>query len=443
MPNRYSHALVLSTYESKGLIDLPPNPSLHHLSPHPFLPSSTSDDAAAAAAATTTPPLNALPGLAASENSSTASTTSSLDLHPPSRKAGLPPQHSATSSLVTEIYAPPTGSPLLPLEGRPTVIAAEEEDGHLIELPPFPPGKKQLSQAGGPLSQIASIELPPPPSPPSSKQPPPPERPPSKATSRFSSLHNFSAFLDPLPRAKRHRKPSYKDTSIRRESEPEYIVPVSSVANTPYNPPYRQPFYPKSQEQKQQVYTPHSRLNPTPSTSSLHFLTHTDVKTDIRPPPHQPTNMDVSPWEYPTTLSSSPFPPAASPPPPPPSAHSTPPPPLPSTRRRRRTITTTNPTISIPIPLTRHHQRSPSSLSPTSFLPTQDTTDPIFSPIFFPPPPPSLDLHHGETLLLLPERPSRSRAESFDSVAPPPIRKGPLSIGRGRRVSWRVGMVGR
>ncbi|KAL8987216.1 MAG: hypothetical protein Q9177_003551, partial [Variospora cf. flavescens] len=215
MPNRYSHALVLSTYESKGLIDLPPHPSLHHLSLHPFFPSSTSDDATAAAATTTTtPPLNALPGLAASENSSTTSTTSSLDLHPASRRAGLPPQHSATSSLVTEIYAPPTGSPL-PFEGRTTVIAAEEEDGHLIELPP-PPGKKQLSQGGGPLSQIASIELPPPPSPPSSKQPPPPERPPSKVTSRFSSLHNFSAFLDPLPRAKRHRKRSHKDNPIRR-----------------------------------------------------------------------------------------------------------------------------------------------------------------------------------------------------------------------------------
>ncbi|KAL8648698.1 MAG: hypothetical protein Q9210_004824, partial [Variospora velana] len=264
MPNKYSHALVLSTYESKGLIDLPPHPSLLHHLLRPPPSSSTSDDAAA------TPPLSALPGLAASENSSSASTTSSLDLHPASR-AKLP-AHSATSSIVTEIYAP-TGSPL-PFEARRTVIAAEEEDGHLIdELPP--PGK-QLSQ-GGPMSKIASIELLPPsrskqsppegpptkatsielPPPPSSKQPPPPppERPPSKATSRFSSLHNFSAFLDPLPRAKRHRKRSHKDTSIRRESEPEYIVPVSSVATTPpvpYNPPYRQPFYPRKQEQKQQ-----------------------------------------------------------------------------------------------------------------------------------------------------------------------------------------------
>ncbi|KAL9010669.1 MAG: hypothetical protein Q9173_004419 [Seirophora scorigena] len=365
MPNKFSHALVLSTYESRGLIDLPP-PQLPSL--HPSPPSEqnrpSSDDAA-------TPPLSALPGLAS--DSSTASVNSSLDLHP-----SRPPTHvPSSSSIVTEIHAPQ--SP--PFEPQTTVAAAED---HLSEL----------------HSPLASKQS-------------PPERPSSKATSRFPSLHSFSAFLDLPSQVKRHRRRP-RQHSRRRDSPPDHIVPLTSTAKTPPPPQNPHPHNPPSgrphpDNQQQQHYVPHSRLHPILSIDSLRslHLAHANEKDTLCP---QPPNMDVLPWEY---SSSDPLPP--------------PPPVLPAPYTPHVTATTT---ASPNIP---SHPRSASlSHPPLPFIhnddsPANDEIDPIFKPIFA-----TEEELPGEPRT---ERP-RSRAESFDSAAPPPIRKGPLGVPVGK--SWSV-----
>ncbi|KAI4086580.1 MAG: hypothetical protein LQ344_007443 [Seirophora lacunosa] len=370
MPNKFSHALVLSTYESRGLIDLPPPllPSLHS--------SSTSEQNRPSSDDATTPSLSALPALAS--DSSTASINSSLDLHPPR----LPTHVPSSSSIVTEVYAPQ--SP--PLEPQTTVAAA---DDHLSELHSPLPSKHS-----------------------------PPERPSSQPTSRFSSWHTFSAFLDLPSHVKRHRRRP-RQHSRCQDSPPEHIVPVTSTAKTPPPPQTPHPHNPPSgrphpDNKQQQHYLPHSRLHPILSIDSLRsrHLTHADEKDTLCP---QSPNMDVLPWEYPS-----------SDPPPPPS------PPVSLAPHVPHVLTATTTTTATPnIP---PHPRSASlSHPPLPSLhnddpPASDETDPIFKPIF----PTDEELLPGELRV---ERP-RSRAESFDSAAPPPIRKGPWGVPGGK--GWSV-----
>ncbi|KAL8744833.1 MAG: hypothetical protein Q9190_002978 [Brigantiaea leucoxantha] len=95
MPNRYSHASVLSHYQSQGVISIPtsfvsdPPPSRSPLNGS-LLPSRTED----------TSPLDSPPGLCSSSSGSSGAPSPEL--------RSQPLRHSASSSVVTQIYSPQT-----------------------------------------------------------------------------------------------------------------------------------------------------------------------------------------------------------------------------------------------------------------------------------------------------------------------------------------------
>ncbi|KAL8865138.1 MAG: hypothetical protein Q9174_007053, partial [Haloplaca sp. 1 TL-2023] len=165
MPNRYSHALVLNRYETRGFISLPTH-SERPSSPTPSLPvaeyqppsQKTSDE-------NNTPPLTAVPSLVDSpEPTSNGSNVDDV----PSK-----PLHSASSSIVTEIYAPQSPD-IEPIRGTitPTEIKTSE-----AAPSPAPPIEE---------SEVKEKHVPP-------------------TTSRYSTARDFSSFFA------RHVAPKHKN----------------------------------------------------------------------------------------------------------------------------------------------------------------------------------------------------------------------------------------
>ncbi|KAI4184038.1 MAG: hypothetical protein LQ346_006183, partial [Caloplaca aetnensis] len=192
MPNKYSHALVVSRYESKGFIASSQSPSAPRRASHSSQYSYSLSTGSSYHVAT--PPLHDVPGLSC--DSSATSTASSLDDVPPR------PLHSATSSVVTEIYAPQ--SPSFPSEALSTLPEADRTP------------KEQSKEQPLPL--------------PSGEQPPfddPPQLPPS--VSRFSSFHSFSALLNPTPPERRKKRSHNRP---RHETPPERIAHPASPTTT-------------------------------------------------------------------------------------------------------------------------------------------------------------------------------------------------------------------
>lgn len=383
MPNKYSHASVLSRYETRGFIA--PPPASFSQSESDLYAANGGDDHDA-------PSLNAVPALSDASTTSTASSSG----EPPRQ-----PSHSASSSMVTEIYAPQE-SPLDPIDTTYTPTEAIPQESR----PAFP----------------------------TSKTPPPPSFPPPPK-SRFSSYHDLSPFISKhtsstKPNSKSHRRHSHlprthspeqpQPSSSRRTSKPRpYSTHQSWLPSPPTTTTPRQ-----QQQQQQQLYTPSpspKRLEPTFSTDSLPSLTLTDLETSGRQSP----NIDVVPWEYPETQTQKSLPPPVhhpsnlhSPPPPQSSSH-TPPPQAPSTDPAPPSIRPPEPAIhfnaanqpikSFPVPRPQRH----SMISITVYTPSHHSD------------PPSLVLPYRSTPTLPHTLAHQLSAESFDSVAPPPIRITP------------------
>ncbi|KAL8900288.1 MAG: hypothetical protein Q9207_005764, partial [Kuettlingeria erythrocarpa] len=433
MPNKYSHALVLSRYESKGFITSSrPPPAPRHTSPsshHSYSLSTGSSNHAA------TPPLHAVPGL--SYDSSATSTASSLDDVPPR------PLHSANSSVVTEIYAPQ--SPSFPPEALNTLPEAD----HTPKEQPKEQSKEQ------------SLHLP------ADEQPPfddPPQLPPS--VSPFSSFHTFSALLNPTLRERRkkrsHTRPRHETPSerIAHPASPTATSSSSSSKPTPaaFEPRTTQPRLASSSSSRSPTrsqHTPYKRIQPIYSTDSLASLSlahHDGPEPGGFSPSHNP---EILPWEYPVPQQPS-RPEAYNP-----RGFSVDHARAVEDRARKPSgnswaaeVDTASPTLSVdayiraekdkkknkkPTPPSLHHppqspqqqhpfipaRRSSSISYPRQHLDLEPTDidnddDSLFAPIFSEDaldvlaPPVSYD-----------DRQPLSHASSFDSVAPPPIRRGP------------------
>lgn len=376
MPNKYSHASVLSRYETRGFIA--PPPASFSQSESDLYAANGGDDHDA-------PSLNAVPALSDASTTSTASSSG----EPPRQ-----PSHSASSSIVTEIYAPQDSS-LDPI--HTTCILTEA-----------------IPQKARPAS-------------PTSKTPPPPSFPPPPK-SPFSSYHDLSPFISKhtsstKPNGKSHRRHSH----LPRTDSPELPQPSSSRRTSKPRPhsthqswlPPPTPTTTTTHQQQPYIPSPsHKRLEPTFDTDSLPSLSLSDLETSGRQSP----NMDVVPWEYPETHSQkSPPPPVYhlhSPPPPPSNSHS-PPPQAPSTKAPPPSIrppesaihfnAANQPIKSFPVPRPQRH----SMISTTAYIPSHH------------PDPPSLVLPHSSTPTLPHTLARQLSAESFDSVAPPPIRITP------------------
>ncbi|KAI4107068.1 MAG: hypothetical protein LQ339_002764 [Xanthoria mediterranea] len=365
MPNKYSHASVLSRYETRGFIALPPD----------LYAANGGDDQDA-------PSLNAVPALSDASPTSTASSSG----EPPRQ-----PSHSASSSIVTEIYAPQDSS-LDPI--HTTCILTEA-----------------IPQEARPAS-------------PTSKTPPPPSFPPPPKP-RFSSYHDLSPFISKhtsstKPNGKSHRRHSHLPRTHSPEP-PRTSSPRSTSKPRPHST--HQSWLPPTTHQ-QQPYTPspyHKRLEPTFDTVSLASLSLSDLETSGRQSP----NMDVVPWEYPEAHSQKPPPPPVhhpsnlhSPPPPQSSTHP-PPPQAPRPNPATPSIWPPEPAIHFnaanqPIKyfsVPRPHRHS--MISTTAYTPSHHSD------------PPSLVLPHQSTPTLPHTLSHQLSAESFDSVAPPPIRITP------------------
>ncbi|KAI4267226.1 MAG: hypothetical protein L6R38_008355 [Xanthoria sp. 2 TBL-2021] len=382
MPNRYSHAFVLSRYETKGFITLPPRP----LSPPPasLSPSDLEPHAPNGGDDRYAPSLNAVPALSDASTTSTAS--SSVELP---RK----PSHSASSSIITEIYAPQA----LSVDSIPTTYVPAEDDPHDALPPSLSPTRKTH---------------------PRQSSPPPPK-------SRFSSFHDLSPFIS---KHSLSAKPSKK--SHRRHS---YLPPVHSTELPPITP-------------RQQPYNPapyYKRLEPTFDTDSLESLSLEVLENEGRQSP----NMDVLPWEYPETLSKSPpvYQPSGFHPPPQFSRASAPPP-----KRSQDPITKTlapnHTSVSLPAPAIHFNSanqpikyfpdRVPqrhSMISTQSYVPSHHSNPPS-SPL--PDPPTSPPFSHQRILS------HHLSNESFDSAAPPPIRTTPHPAQHRISVEGRLSQVG-
>ncbi|KAL8950944.1 MAG: hypothetical protein Q9183_007493, partial [Haloplaca sp. 2 TL-2023] len=286
MPNRYSHALVLSRYENRGFISLPAQ-SASPSSPTPSLPvaeyqppsQKTSDE-------NSTPPLTAVPSLI--DSPETTSNGSNVDDVP------TKPLHSASSSVVTEIYAPQSPDSG-PIPGTTTLTE--------IKIPDAAP------QPAPPMEEAEVKEA----------QPPP-------TTSRYSTARDFSSFFA------RHVVPKHKNkssrsrrqsTTIEKPSKPQHTSSTASTrkssstnhlpatAQTPPAPITTHHHTPSTSSSTHHVTTkphtpskitphkPYSRLRPTYSDDSLPSLNLSleDMATEDAAPPSP--NEDVVPWEYP------------------------------------------------------------------------------------------------------------------------------------------------
>ncbi|KAL8681674.1 MAG: hypothetical protein Q9186_002191 [Xanthomendoza sp. 1 TL-2023] len=384
MPNKYSHAFVLSRYEAKGFITLPHPP----ITPPPASSLCSDFDLHVSSSSSSntvgTPSLNAVPVLS---DSSTTSTASSLD--DPVRE----PLHSASSSIVTKIYAPQ--SPVI-VTTPPTVVPVEDRPKEVL---PSPPPEKQLERQ--PL-------------------PEPPK-------SRFSSSYDLSSFISRHSSVARSRKrPSRKYRHLSRGESPN---PSQISISQPAKPnshtidyPSQQPIlcHPPTQQSKHQ--TPFEHLEPTFNTDSLEDLSLEDIALedlsledlpleDLENEKSQSRNIDVLPWEYPETQSALPpvyrprgFPPTNSP-----TFHT------PSNR--------TSQILSPPNPPSRDHQVRPKS-SQISSLASSIEHSPSSSSsthlaIFSTHDQPSTSEHYLS---------HQHSDESFDSAAPPPIRITPRQL---------------
>ncbi|KAI4128472.1 MAG: hypothetical protein LQ338_002702 [Usnochroma carphineum] len=391
MPNRYSHALVLSHYEARGFIALP-QPSLSPSQSRFKLDWSQSNRDSSA-----TPSLNALPAL--SSDSSTTSTASSLDEVPPR------PLHSASSSIVTEIYAP--------------------------QSPSYPPG----ASSKDPQERQDEERPPAPPTPDPSKQSPP-ENPPTlpPSVSRFSTFHNLSAFLHASASQRRQKIRSYKRHS-HKPSSPQPMEPTPLNTTSRSTPSELRSPTPKPRIQ--QHHMSYERLDPVFSTDSLTPLPLSDTEEAARQTPPSP-NEEVLPWEY---LMPQPSQPAVHKPRESQGCERK----DPERRSEAPASTTQIPTRRSSV--SHRDTRRASDEHQKSHKPrcrrlskhhTPADDDSIFTPIFsLDSSPKSTDPRHRQAL---------SRASSFDSVAPPPIRKGPRvsmtlrdAIGR----NWPRGGSGR
>ncbi|KAL8991995.1 MAG: hypothetical protein Q9169_007466 [Polycauliona sp. 2 TL-2023] len=391
MPNKYSHALVLSRYETKGFINLPPRAP----SPPPSASFSSSNlDVYATNGRNSVdiPSLNAVPTLSDSSTTSTASTSSE-----PSKQ----PSHSASSSIVTEIYAPQA----LSVESIPTTDLPVKQDPPEVQ-PPTPSPIREPS--------------------------PPPKK------SRFSSFHDLSPFISrhssPARRSKKSsRRHSYQPAPQSSKSTPPASRPLSPIFKTTHEP--RQPVttMPHAQPSHQQTIY-HKRLEPFFSDDSLDSLSLEDIQSEDEG--RKSPNMDVLPWEYPETYSSSP---------------STQEPHNRPDTKTQPTTSSTNPSqTSIPQnPSNNTDNHSKTSLPTTSAMHFNSLNQPIK---YFPPPSPSThsqshSLHHSSpqahhaspppapAIRVADHPPIKIKhtrnllrplsTESFDSAAPPPIRTTP------------------
>ncbi|KAI4140220.1 MAG: hypothetical protein L6R39_005894 [Caloplaca ligustica] len=349
MPNRYSHAFVLSRYEAKGFIDLPyPSPS----PPSTSQPSLDYRLSTRSSGAATTPSINAVPGLSSDSSTTSTSTVSSLD-EVPSRLL-----QSASSSIVTEIYAP--------------------------QEPSFEPEAIDPTTEEQPVQQEEPSLLSPP-----SKQPPAEQSPP-RTTSRYSFIHSFSALLNPPQRPKRHQQRSQS-----HHPEPIAGTPRRATPNPPtprYQPsPHQPPTRPSFSSSRPR--TPYKRIHPVFSNDSIASLSLADIRGPESHLPPSP-NENVLPWEYPASQPSrlEVYQPRGYPE----QEHS-----------QGAACATIIPTRRSSISQ-RYHDAFYASQAPNT-----GDDDSIFEPIFA-----------NTSTPQNPEHPL-SRSSSFDSAAPPPIRKGP------------------
>ncbi|KAL8767041.1 MAG: hypothetical protein Q9209_006335 [Squamulea sp. 1 TL-2023] len=387
MPNKHSHAFVLSRYESRGFITLSQRPS----SPPPASFTSSESDLYAPnnSSDTSSPSLNTVPALS---DSSTTSTGSSL--HEPAR----PPSHGTSSSIITEIYAPQ--SPLI--HSEPSIYNPTEEA--LEPALPHPPPRKQPQRQPSP-------------------QPP---------TSRYSSFHDLSTLLEHHFSASKSSKRSSRKRqhSVRSESPQPFrsstTTPVES--NSHRSPPVA--ILPQPPAHHHTLY--HKRLEPALDIDSLESLSLEELEQEGR----QSLHMDVLPWEYPDTQTALPsvyrprgfFPPNSV-------THlnlSRTTPCDPTTKRTnykhaRTSSALAAATIQNPNPQSKKHPPPPSTYPTISIShnhsqsqsqhtnplpPYQQPSQPIDPDIFLP------SIHpHPLT--------HQQSDESFDSAAPPPIRITP------------------
>ncbi|KAL8817012.1 MAG: hypothetical protein Q9223_004082, partial [Gallowayella weberi] len=180
MPNRYSHALVLSHYEAQGFITLPHRP----VTPLPTSPLCSDFDLhfSSSSNAAGTPSLHAVPVLSDTSTTSTASS--------PHDPAAREPLHSASSSIVTEIYAPQ--SPVI-VAASPLVALAEDRPQEVLPSPPA----KQLER----------------------------QQVPGSAKSRFSSSYDLSSFIS--------RHSSIAGSGSRRLRKLQYLSHARSRSRSP------------------------------------------------------------------------------------------------------------------------------------------------------------------------------------------------------------------
>ncbi|KAL9592981.1 MAG: hypothetical protein Q9219_007698 [cf. Caloplaca sp. 3 TL-2023] len=255
MPNKYSHAFVLSYYEARGFISYSQSSVFPSSGPSGYGPSLSNPED------NVTPPLTAVPVL--SSDSSTASTAPSID-EPPAK-----PQHSASSSIVTEIYAPanPAQSPLVTPE-----FAADEktvEDNIKEEILPSPP-----------ISERSFVFRSPPPSP----------LPPAAC---FTSAHDFSALVYPPLPPKRQKRHSHKHKNHRNHDIPS-DAPTKTHRPVSHLPPSQSEFT-LTQVREPKQYIPYKRVEPVLDTEPMASLSPSDEGVNTECPPD--LNMDILPWE--------------------------------------------------------------------------------------------------------------------------------------------------
>ncbi|KAI4198648.1 MAG: hypothetical protein LQ350_005120 [Teloschistes chrysophthalmus] len=263
MPNRYSHASVLSHYESRGFISYP-DKGRSSPSPSASLLSFDLDEAYVEADNTATPPLTAVPPLCHASTNSTTSPASSFETVPSK------PLHSASSSIVTEIYAP--GSPVVaPIIG-PTLPTKTAPDASKSFNDSKPPDRQPREET---LFQNPNFQ----------------------PNLRYSSAHYFPALCN-QPRPSKKQKTAHDDQHVCTPEEPTNPMPISTI---PRNTSTRTHKSHKTVTDQYAQYskTPFERIQPSLSTESLaplEFLTFDDE--DIEDGGPSSPNAAVLPWEY-------------------------------------------------------------------------------------------------------------------------------------------------
>ncbi|KAL9635255.1 MAG: hypothetical protein Q9204_002687 [Flavoplaca sp. TL-2023a] len=417
MPNKYSHAFVLSRYETKGFISLQPRP----LTPPTasFSPSDFDLYARNGSDGTCAPSLDAVPALSDTSTTSTASSNG---------EPAQQPSHSASSSIVTEIYAPQVDT----VESTTTAY-----------IPPEDKPQEALPAIPSPIREPS---------------PPPPK-------SRFSSFHDLYPFIS------RHSSPAQRSKkSSRRDSNRSHSKgskPTETPASTTPRPRSHTTHQPHQSTPLQHPQPYHhslyrKRLEPTFDNDSLASLSLSDLYPDIDDGRKSP-NMDVLPWEYPETHPTSPpvYQPSGSPPYPQFQIRTPPIPPANASQKSVSETKTHNQTsISLPaapsihynsanqpikyFPSSRpkrhssissprpHHSSNSSSQAPAQPHPHAHPPQPTSpAPCSIPQSMFQQTLSHNLS------------TESFDSAAPPPIRTTPRAGSRRMSVEGEgLSMIG-